>query len=92
MQSQLRVANKATAFQQIVYILIESGVFYCLLFVSKETIHKMMITDLYLQVEAVISDLGQIRALENSTPELKFVNTVWNHMTSHILVSALLQS
>lgn len=38
------------------------------------------------QLEAVVTDSGNVGELESSTPGLAFASTVWTYMTSHILV------
>ena len=45
----------------------------------------MLLNDTY-QLEAVVTDTGNISALEDSTPQLAFASQIWTYMTSHILV------
>ena len=41
------------------------------------------------QLEAVVTDSGNVGELESSTPGLAFASDVWTYMTSHILVTSL---
>ena len=42
----------------------------------------------YDQLEAVVTDSGNVAELEDSTPGLAFASDVWTYMTSHILVKS----
>ena len=44
--------------------------------------HSLMLN----QLEAVVTDTGNIAAEEDSTPQLAFASQIWTYMTSHIMV------
>lgn len=78
--------------ERIMIILIESGIIYLLFFVS---IVSSLACSLFLtmsseQIEAVVSDTGNVSRAESSTPQLVFAITIWTYMTSHILVHIVL--
>ena len=83
--------SKATRIERIAAILVESGILYFLFHVSITDDHSLCIGDAdgQLQLQAVISDSGNIPALEHSTPGLTFAGTIWTYNMSHIMVISL---
>jgi hypothetical protein len=85
-RSSLSTSSSRTRAERVMIILVESGIIYFLFFVSKQQHECLATSRLFVQLEGVVSNLGNVSEEEDSTPGLEFSGTVWEYMTSHIVV------